>query len=99
MAKCYICGNDCKNAITIEGYNHKATICGMCALDNGIIIDPDIVELIREAEGLPKGKACNDCKYLLDINNGVYLCQRFDVPLCTEDVMNNYCECFTRRHK
>lgn len=106
MAKCELCGKGSKTEITIKAYNHSveihsAVICGVCALDKEIIIDPEIVKIIREAEGIPEGKACSFCSHLLTVNakSGGYFCQRYAVPLSDQDVRKNYCECFERARK
>ncbi len=98
MAKCELCGRECKSEIKIEAYNHSAIICGKCAVDKEIITDPEIVKIICKAEGFEEGKACILCSRLLTINarKGEYLCQRYDVPLKEHDVQKNYCECFER---
>lgn len=98
MAKCFICGNDYENTITIHAYNHTVEVCGVCAVDRDVIKVPEIAELIRQAEGLPDGKSCMDCKHITKKLKGFY-CKRYNVPINKDSAKGNYCDCFERLRK
>ena len=99
MAKCYLCGHESNVEIKVEAYNHTDYICGVCALDRDIINDPDFAELIRQAENLPKGKACEYCKYLAIDNNRFYCKYHNNFELDKKEIPKNYCDNFERQRQ
>ncbi len=97
MAKCFLCGKETNVEINIEVYNHNDVICGVCAVNHGIIVDPDVLAMIREAEGLPEEpkRYCSNCKFLARklLSSDKRFCNRYSMCLAENEIDDSVCEC------
>ncbi|MCM1289312.1 MAG: hypothetical protein NC132_01485 [Corallococcus sp.] len=96
MSKCYICGKDTNVEIEIKSSEGTRIICGICAIEKKFIADPDIVELIREAEGLPQlpEKYCTNCKHLACklLSSDKYYCKYHKVCITEKEMDGRACD-------
>ncbi len=102
MAKCYLCGKESNVEIKISAYDKQNCsvqtkyVCGICALDRDFIKDEGLAELIREEEGIPKGKACEYCKYMWQSQDKYFCKYHNNFELDKEEVSKNFCDNFER---
>lgn len=97
MAKCFFCGKETNVEIKFVAYNHSAVICGVCAVEKGLIKDPDIAKLIREAEEMPGEYGhCIDCKFRHSIpKNGKCYCEKTGILL--DEFFKNGCSAYQKK--
>lgn len=97
MAKCFLCGKETNVEISVAAYNHSAVICGVCAVKKGIIKDPDIANLIREAEEMSGEYGhCIDCKHRCSLpKNSKCVCDKTGIIL--DEFFKNGCSAYEKK--